>query len=102
MYIKKKKRVTVIHQLMLHHHSVLHSYNITHEHFLKKMNRQICSNILYDPPHKISSKMDNFWMYYSQIIFGHYVFSPNVTLVFYVYLTQKSINQLHISETYSH
>ena len=29
---------TVIHQLMLHHHSVLHSYNITYEHFLKKMN----------------------------------------------------------------
>lgn len=44
--------------------------------------------------------MDNVWMYYSQIIFGHYIFSPNVTQVFYVYITQKSINWLHISETY--
>ena len=56
------------------------------------MNRQIHSNILNDPPYKISSKMDNIWMYCSQIIFGHYGFSPNVTLVFYVYLTQKFIN----------
>ena len=30
----------------------------------------IIRNILNDPPHKISSKMDNFWMYYSQISFG--------------------------------
>lgn len=35
------------------------------------------------PPHKISSKLDNLWMYYSKIIFGckchgyGYVFSFN-------------------------
>ena len=77
---------------MLYHHSMLHSYNITREHLKNKLNRQIHSKILNDPPYKISSKMDNIWMYYSQIIFGHYGFSPNVTLVFYVYLTQKFIN----------
>ena len=59
------------------------------------MNRQIHSNILNDPPYKTSSKMNNFWMCYSQIIFGHYGFSLNITLVFYTYLTQKFINQLH-------
>ena len=68
--------VTVIHHPMLHHHSMLHSYNIPHGHPILKINRQKHSNILNDPPHKISSKTDNFWMYYSQIISGCYVFPP--------------------------
>ena len=83
---------------MLQYYPVLHSYNITHEHLFSKMKRERHSNILNDPPHKISSKMENLWMYYSQIIFGCLVFSPNVTLMFYLYLTQKSLNQLHILE----
>ena len=76
---------TVIHHPMLHHHSMLHSYNIPHEHPILKINRQRHSNILNDPPHKISSKTNNFWMYYSQIIFGCYVFPPSVTPMFYLY-----------------
>ena len=66
--------ITVIHYPMLHHHSMLHSYNIPHGLPILKINRQRHSNILNDPPHKISSKTNNFWMYYSQIIFGCYVF----------------------------
>jgi hypothetical protein len=46
-----------------------------------------CSNILNDPPHKVSSKTDKFWMYYSQIIFGCHVFPLNDTPIFYLYLT---------------
>ena len=60
---------------------MLHSYNITREHLKNKLNRQIHSKILNDPPYKISSKMDNIWMYYSQVIFGHYGFSPSVLRV---------------------
>ena len=63
---------TVIHHPMLHHHPVLHSYNIPHGHPILKINRQRHSNILNDPSHKISSKTNNFWMYYSQIVFGWY------------------------------
>ena len=49
-----------------------------------------------DSPYKISSKMDNLWMCYSQIILGCYVFPPNDTPMFCLYLTQKSLNKLHI------
>ena len=73
---------TVIHRIMTHHHTITHSYNITHEHHFFKTNKLRHSNILNDPPHKISSKMNNFWMYYSQIIFGCYVFPPNETPMF--------------------
>ena len=58
---------TVIHRLMIHHHSMIHPYNITHEHPLLKIIRQKHSNKLNEPPHKISSKTDYFWMHYSQI-----------------------------------
>jgi hypothetical protein len=74
--------VTVIHRLMTHHHPMTHSYNITHEHHFYKINILRLSNILNDPPHKISSKMSNFWMYYSQIIFGCSVLPPNETPMF--------------------
>jgi len=43
--------------------SKLHSYNVSNEHLFVKMNKYGYSNILSDPPHKISSKMNNFWMY---------------------------------------
>ena len=46
--------------------AMLHSYNITHEHLFFEMNRERHSNILNDLPYKISRKMDNLWMYYSQ------------------------------------
>ena len=54
--------------------------------------------MLSDPPHKISSKLDIFWMCYSQIISGCYAFPPNVTPMFCLYLIQKSLNKLHILE----
>ena len=96
----EKQETTVIHHptWMSHHHPVLRSYNIPHGHPISKINRQRHSNILNDPPHKISSKTDNFWMYYSQIIFGWYVFPLSVTPMFYLYLIQKSFNKLHILE----
>ena len=95
---KKKLTNTVIHHPMLHHRPVLRSYNIPHGHPISKINKQRHSNILNDPPHKISSKTDKFWMYYSQIIFGCYVFPLSVTPMFYLYLIQKSFNKLCILE----
>ena len=88
-----------MHRLMLHHHPMLHSYNITRGHPVLKINKQRHCNILKDP-HEISNKTDNFWMYNSQITSGCYVFKflPNVTPMFYLYHIQNSLNILHIME----
>ena len=90
-YVRLKKGIVI-------HHPMLHSYNIPHGHPILKISRQRHSNILNDPSHKISSKTNNFWMYYSQIIFGCYVFPLSVTPMFYLYLIQKSFNKLYILE----
>ena len=73
---------------MLHHHPMLHSYNIPHVHPILKLKGQKHSSILNDPPHKISSKTNNFWMYYSQILFGCYVFPTNVLRLSHSKITQ--------------